>query len=167
MKTPAITLPAFAIAAFAFACVPGPLRAQDGTTTIQASAAAHSSLSPDVVQSHVDIKQWRGQYGDEKAHTEVFTTAEAWEGFWKHLNLPPHDTLDEKTQMAVCIYIGERITLGFKPYIISAVAREGKMVVSYSTGHPAAHQMVTREISHPWVAAIIPKSALPIVFQEM
>ncbi len=41
------------------------------------------------------------------------------------------------------------------------------MVVSYSTGRPAQNQMVAREISHPWVAAIIPKSALPVVFQEI
>lgn len=166
MKLVSITTCAFAVAAFAI-IAPAPLRAQDQSTTIQASAASRSSLSPDLAQSHVDIKQWRGQYGDEKAHTEVFATSEAWEGFWKHLDMASHDQLDEKTQMGVCIYIGERSTLGFKPYIVSAVERDGKMVVSYSTGQPAPRQMVAREVSHPWVAAIIPKSSLPIVFKEI
>lgn len=165
MKTVTITAPVVIGIALAFALSAPVARAQ--TTIIDASAPVNSSISPDVPQTTGQIQQWRGQHGDEKAHTEVFNTQEAWAKLWKHLGFAPREPLNEKTQMAVCIYIGERSTAGFRPYIISAVERDGKMVVSYSTGAPAPQQMVAEEITHPWVAAIIPKSTLPIVFKEI
>jgi hypothetical protein len=165
MKFATITAPLGV--ALAFILIRPALPAQDQPATIQAAAPAAAGISPDVPQTLGKLKQWRGQYGDEKVHTQIFTTAQEWSKLWQHLGLAQRDALDEKTQVAVCIFIGEKSTAGFKPYIISAVVRDGKMVVSYSIGQPALNEMVAQEITHPWVAAIIPKTDLPIVFKEI
>jgi hypothetical protein len=161
MKSLTITSPLI-IAATLLALAP--LRAQDQSII---NAAATSAL-PQAAPARVQIQQWRGQYGGAaKNHTDVFTTQKAWVEFWKPLGQKPPGAIDEKTEMAVFISVGERATGGFKPYIVSAVEQNGKMVVSYSSGQPILTDIVMQEVTHPWVAAVIPKSALPVVFKEM
>jgi hypothetical protein len=158
MKLAAIT------AASVFTLIPC-LFAQE-QTIVQASAPSRA-MTADVPQTPVQIQQWRGGYGDPKKHTEVVTTAGDWLKLWTRLNMQAPQALDEKRQMGVCIYIGQQPSSGFKPYIVSALERDGKMVVSYSTGHPMPGEEVTPAITQPWVAALIPKSALPVVFKEI
>ncbi|HWB59847.1 MAG TPA: protease complex subunit PrcB family protein [Chthoniobacteraceae bacterium] len=157
---------AMLLLAFAFPVIS---RAQD--QKINASAPPPSTIagfSPDVQQRAVaEMKQWRGLYGDDKAHTDIVTTAADWAKFWQRLGLGAHEPLNEKNEVAVCIFVGECPTAGYKPQIISAVEREGNLVVSWSRGKPGANAMVAQEVTHPWVAAVLPKTALHIVFKEI
>ena len=150
MKSPAITL---ALAAAFLLTLPG------------LSAQAQAPSAPPAL---AQIQQWRGLYGDEKAHTEVYTTDQQWTQMWKRVHTQPPLKLDgDKTGMAVCIFLGARPNTGFKPYIISAIEKDGKIVVSYSSGQPMATDYVAQEVTHPWVAAVIPKTSLPVVFKEI
>jgi hypothetical protein len=133
------------------------------------SAQAQTAAGTSAPQTSLSqISQWRGQYGgEEKSHTRVFPTQKSWADLWAQMGQQPPAPLDEKTQMAIFISVGERSTGGFKPYVISALEHDGKMVVSWSSGQPILTDVVVQELTRPWVAALIPKSSLPVVFKEI
>jgi hypothetical protein len=68
-----------------------------------------------------NIPQWRGQYGGfPDFSTTVLRTAAAWDSFWKRMDKAAPQGLDEKKEMAVVVYIGERPTGG---YLVRTVGR--------------------------------------------
>lgn len=75
--------------------------------------------------------------------------------------------LNEDAGMAVYIAIGECPTGSYTPKVISTVAEDGKLVVTYTRGKPSEDTIVQQVVTYPWVVAIIPKSTLPVVFKEI
>jgi hypothetical protein len=110
-----------------------------------------------------EFPQWHGQYeGDAAFSTQMIKTQVGWSGFWERMRRPAPQALDETREMAVYIAVGERRTGGFVPKVISATEQDGKLVIVYTDGAPSPESFVTQVITHPWVIAIVPKSALPV-----
>ncbi|HRH96854.1 MAG TPA: protease complex subunit PrcB family protein [Prosthecobacter sp.] len=115
----------------------------------------------------VEFPQWHGQYeGDASFSTQVIKTQVGWSDFWERMRLPAPQALDETKAMAVYIAVGERRTGGFVPEVISATEQDGKLVIVYTDGAPSPESFVTQVITHPWVIAIVPKSALKVEFKK-
>ena len=159
-----------------------PLPPQQPTTIIRMDISLKPTLGdipgpPEVKENPVPrippapevkpLPQWHGQYeGDAAFSSKLIRTKQAWSGFWNSLNKPVPQVLDEAKEMAVFIAIGERPTGGYKPAVISAQVIDHKMVVEYSDGKPSPDMFVTQVITHPWMIAIIPATALPVVFKK-
>lgn len=110
-----------------------------------------------------DFPQWHGQYeGDGEFLIQMIKTQVGWSGFWARMQRPAPQNLDETKQMAIYIGVGERRTGGFVPKVLSATEQDGKMVIVYTDGAPSPESFVTQVITHPWVIAIVPKSALKV-----
>lgn len=135
------------------------------TEPAQAAQPAQPQAAP--AQADQISLQWRGQYeGGAEFSTRLIRTQQAWAGLLSGLNKAAPHKLDESHEMAVFIAIGERSTGGFKPAVLSAKVIDGTMVVEYTDGKPAPDMFVTQVISHPWIAAIIPATSLPVVMKK-
>lgn len=107
--------------------------------------------------------QWHGQYeGDAEFSTQMIKTQVGWADFWERLRRPAPQALNETREMAVHIAVGEHRTGGFVPKVISATEQDGELVIVYTDGAPSPESFVTQVITHPWVIAMVPKSALPV-----
>jgi len=115
-----------------------------------------------------ELPQWRGQYdGDADFSTQLIRTQERWARFWGRLSRPLPQAIDETREMAVFIAAGQRPTGGFKPRVVSATESDGHLVVTYTDGKPSPDRFVTQVLTHPWVVAIVPKTALPVTFKKV
>ncbi len=113
--------------------------------------------------SAVEFPQWRGQYeGEAQFSTQLIKSQDRWSSFWERMRRPAPQALDEAHEMAIFIAVGERLTGGFKPQVVSAAERDGKLVIVYTDGPPSPETFVTQVLTHPWVIAIVPKSALQV-----
>ena len=120
------------------------------------------------VSTVTDLPQWHGQYeGDTEFCVQIIKSQWSWDRFWSRLSRPVPQAFDEAKEMAVFIAVGERPTGGFRPRVVSATVLGEKLLIVYTDGKPSPETFVTQALTQPWVVAIIPKSSLPVVTQEV
>jgi hypothetical protein len=133
-----------------------------------AAAAAPAAAAPAAPYSS-RIRQWHGQFyqGERDGETRILATEGAWALFWKKTaGKQEPEALDGASEMAVYICIGERPTGGYVPRVTAIQTRPDRVVVIYNAGKPPEGSFVQEVITYPYVVAIIPRTSLPVVFQE-
>jgi hypothetical protein len=120
------------------------------------------------LQGSSAFQQWQGMTGTRtEAETLVIKDQSAWTNLWAELKRePPQATLDNK-HIAVAIFCGTKPTAGYKVTVRGAHEESGHYVVEYVETGPAPDQMVAQVLTHPWVVAVLPASALPVVFKKL
>lgn len=132
-----------------------------------ALVACHAPSAPAPAASGsepVKIPQWSGQQGGAGSFgVRTLRTPDAWSAFWRDTGREPPRPLDPAREMAVILSLGERPTGGYRAEIISAGAEGGEFVIAYREHAPPPDAFVTQALTTPWVAAIVPRSDLPVV----
>lgn len=114
------------------------------------------------------LAQWSGvSGGPARAQTLVLRSADAWQAWWRDRERDMPRALDPKTEMAVVVALGERRTGGYRVQFLSVREHRGQVLVRYRTNTPARGAAVMQMITHPWAVAIVARSGLPVVFQQL
>jgi hypothetical protein len=50
--------------------------------------------------------------------------------------------------------------------VVSATIRSEQLVIIYNEGKPPRDAMVSQAFTKPWVVAVVPKTALPVVIEH-
>jgi hypothetical protein len=93
-------------------------------------------------------------------------TPAEWTEFWRTVRREPPRALDPAREMAVVIHLGGKRTGGFTAEVVRTRVEDGTFVVQFRTTAPEPGMMVTQELTNPWATAIVPRSTLPVVFQD-
>lgn len=114
------------------------------------------------------MPQWSAvSGGPAKADRLVIRSADAWQAWWRDRGREGPHVLDPAREMAVVVALGERRTGGYRVSILSVVEQRGRLAVRYKVTTPPPGAVVMQMITHPWAAAIVPRSELPVVFQQL
>ena len=136
-----------------------------GTLVLFVGCTSQPAPAPSAV---VEIEQWSGQLGgSETPKTHVLRTAEEWNAFWQRVDRKPPRPLQAAEEMAVVVELGMKRTGGYTASILRTGIQDGKLVVDYREAGPEPGLMVIQAFTSPWVAAVLPRSDLPVVFQNM
>lgn len=109
--------------------------------------------------------KWRGTDGAPEFAARIVKTEQEWTSLWRRLGQPVPRPLG--TDMAVIIEIGERMTGGYRPEVLSASERNGHLVVEYTDGAPGSDAIVAQVLTRPWAIAVIPRTDLPTEFRRV
>lgn len=136
-------------------------------TSAQPVALAPQRTAAPAASAQKEIPQWHGQQGGgSEFATQVVRSAKAWEGFWQRADQEVPRKLDEAAEMAVVVFAGERPTGGFVVKIVGTYVEQETLVVVYALQAPGPDTLVTQVITHPWGAAIVPRSDRAVVFRQ-
>jgi hypothetical protein len=103
---------------------------------------------------------------DDRLTATASTEAE-WTTLWKKHNFDkPAPAVDFSKEMVVAVFMGSRPTAGFSVAIVSAAARDGKLVVTYKETLPAPGGVRAQILTAPYHIVAAPKSTLPVVFEK-
>lgn len=113
-----------------------------------------------------ELVQWSGAQSSVTTATQrVIRDEAAWNAFWPEVRHAAPRAFDPAREMAVAVFLGERRTGGYAVRIVSAEPRDGQLVVTYQESPPPAGSMVTQALTYPWALAVLPRSALPVMFR--
>ncbi len=130
--------------------------------------AGCGSKSAPVNSAPMLLAQWSGQHGGgEGPSTRLLRQSGDWSAFWQQVARDRPRELETAHEMAVVIEIGGRRTGGFRAEITGVRAEEGKLVIDYREHVPAPGMMVMQVLTAPWVAAVLTRSDLPVVFRRV
>jgi hypothetical protein len=103
---------------------------------------------------------------DDKLTAAARTEAE-WAPLWKKHNYDkPAPPVDFSKEMVVAVFMGSRPTAGFTVEIVSASARDGKLMVTYREVLPGPGSISAQVLTAPYHIAAVAKSNLPVVFEK-
>lgn len=135
------------------------------TPVVETPVAPANAVAKAIGQT---LPQWRGQYGGgPEFSTEIKTTEARWSQLWRRLDKEVPQRLDPAREMAIFIAIGKRPTGGYKVQVLSATVKGNQLVVKYTDGKPSSDTYVTQAVTNPWVVAVIPKTSLPVMFENI
>ena len=98
---------------------------------------------------------------DDKLTAAARTEAE-WAPLWKKHNYDkPAPPVDFSKEMVVAVFMGSRPTAGFTVEIVSASARDGKLMVTYREVLPGPGSISAQVLTAPYHIAAVAKSSSP------
>ena len=168
-----VTVTALSFAATVLAQLTPSLNPIPAPTPVPPVQPAHAVARQPVVAATAavsapkELPQWHGPNGgDPDFGTEVIRSANQWETFWQRVDKAVPHKLDEAAEMAVVVFAGERPTGGFIVKITDSFVEKETLVVVYEVQAPGRETFVTQALTHPWGAAILPRSDRPVVFRQ-
>jgi hypothetical protein len=128
-------------------------------------ASCHSSpVSKPAVP--VILAQWSGPYGGVDAPaTRLIKTSAEWSALWQQLGRDPPRAFDPGKETAVALFLGQRRTGGYRIEVSDVRRQDDQLVVEYREDTPSRGAAVPQVLTAPWAVAVIPSTALPIVFR--
>jgi hypothetical protein len=113
------------------------------------------------------LLQWSGAVGGpDQARRLVIRTADAWQAWWSDRGKPAPRALGSD-EMAVVVALGERRTGGYSVSFLSVREDHEQLAVRYKVKTPQPEAVVMQMITRPWAVAVVPRTALPVAFQQL
>lgn len=126
-----------------------------------------ASSSPGEASAAV-VAQWSGQQGgNPTAGDRILRTAEQWQSAWRQVGRDPPRALDRAREMGVAIFRGERTTGGHSVEVVDARVLGESYAITFRATAPAPGDFTTQALTRPWAIAIVRRSDLPIVVQNL
>ena len=108
-----------------------------------------------------------GNYGGpDEASEMVIMTQKGWKGLWTWLEEEPLASLrfDDSKDMAVAIFLGTRLTGGYRIVLLSVKEEAGVYVVNYMESEPGG--LVTQALTTPYMITLLPKTDKKVTFKK-
>ena len=108
-----------------------------------------------------------GNYGGpDEASEMVIMTQEGWKRLWAWLEEEPSAQLrfDDSKDMAVAIFLGNRLTGGYRIILLSAKEEADVYVINYMESEPGG--LVTQALTTPYLITLLPKTDKKVIFKK-
>ena len=129
--------------------------------------ACHSQTAPSK-SARAELEQWSGQQGGgDVPKTRLLRTAEEWNAFWRQVEGDRPRPLDASRELAVVMELGRKRTGGYSVEFVGTRVEEGQLVIQFRETAPEPGMMVTQALSSPWAIALVPRTDLPVVFENI
>lgn len=131
-------------------------------------AVSCGGVSPPTAPAPAVLAQWSGvQGGAAQASTRVVRTAADWRSLWQQVGREVPRPLDPEKEMGVVVFLGERNTGGYTVDVANVRIQAGRFIVEYRETAPAPDALTTQALTYPWAFALVPRSELPVVWQNL
>ena len=115
----------------------------------------------------LESRVWNGNYGgsDEASEMAIMTPGE-WERLlaWIEEEPPVSLRFDDSKDMAVAIFLGTRLTGGYRIVLLSVKEEAGVYVVNYMESEPGG--LVTQALTTPYMITLLPKTDMKVTFKK-
>ena len=115
----------------------------------------------------LESRVWNGNYGgsDETSEMAIMTPGE-WERLlaWIEEEPPVSLRFDDSKDMAVAIFLGTRLTGGYRIVLLSVKEEAGVYVVNYIESEPGG--LVTQALTTPYMITLLPKTDMKVTFRK-
>jgi len=115
----------------------------------------------------LESRVWNGNYGgSDEASEMVIMTPGGWERLlaWIEEEPPVSLRFDDSKDMAVAIFLGTRLTGGYRIVLLSVKEEAGVYVVNYMESEPGG--LVTQALTTPYMITLLPKTDMKVTFKK-
>jgi len=115
----------------------------------------------------LESRVWNGNYGgSDEASEMVIMTPGGWERLlaWIEQEPPVSLRFDDSKDMAVAIFLGTRLTGGYRIVLLSVKEEAGVYVVNYMESEPGG--LVTQALTTPYMITLLPKTDMKVTFRK-